>query len=540
MEGLVGMGLAGPRTRTRMTGENSGTKWFNLNRRAIRQIPPDSTVLMLVPWCNCNCSLSAARKRFGAASFRQGFTTDMDLLLTHGYFLFEDPKELQIMKPYPPLGILYISSHLRRKGVQVKVFDSTFGSRDRLFEILRQGPPAVLGVYANLMTRSNVLEILRVAKESGWQTVAGGPEPSAYVPEYLNAGADVVVIGEGEVTIEELLPVLRAGSRESLHRVDGIAFRDSEGNITQTKPRQQLPDIDAQPWPDREAIDMGQYVATWRKHHGMGSVSLITARGCPYHCRWCSHEVFGKTHRRRKPASVADELEWLIDRYQPDMAWMADDVFTIHPGWLSQYADELKRRRLKLPFECISRADRLNAKVVETLAELGCFRVWIGSESGSQRVLNAMERGVTVEQVHSAVSLCRSRGIQTGMFLMWGYEGEELEDIEATVQHVKRTNPDIFFTTVAYPIKGTPYFAEVAGRVEALKPWNVSSDREVRVRGRHSRRFYSFADRLLRSEGGIERMQGEPDVDFLAIHNLQSEAALAREGLYESISEKEA
>ncbi|MGB7849107.1 MAG: radical SAM protein [Candidatus Acidiferrum sp.] len=464
----------------------------------------------------------------------------MDLLLTHGYFLFDDAKELQIMKPYPPLGILYICSHLRRKGFQVEVFDSTFSSRDRLFEVLRQGPPAVLGIYANLMTRSNVIEILRVAKNLGWQTVVGGPEPSAYIPEYLNAGADVVVIGEGEATLEELIPVLRAGSWESLHRVDGIAFHNPDGNILQTKPRDQLPDIDAQPWPDREAIDMGQYVATWRKHHGMGSVSLITARGCPYHCRWCSHEVFGKTHRRRKPASVADELEWLIGRYQPDMAWMADDVFTIHPGWLSQYAEELRRRRLQLPFECISRADRLSPKVIETLAEMGCFRVWIGSESGSQRVLDAMQRGVTVEQVQSAVVLCRSHGIQTGMFLMWGYEGEELEDIEATVQHVKRTNPDLFFTTVAYPIKGTPYFSEIAGRVEALKPWRVSSDREVRIRGRHSRRFYNFADRLLHSEVELERMRAKPGVDLPAILKLQSDIADARAGLQASISEKEA
>jgi anaerobic magnesium-protoporphyrin IX monomethyl ester cyclase len=464
----------------------------------------------------------------------------MDLLLTHGYFLFEDAKELQIMKPYPPLWILYISSHLRRKGLQVEVFDSTFSSREQLFEVLRQGPPAVLGVYANLMTRSNVIAILQVAKESGWQTVVGGPEPSAYIPEYLNAGADVIVIGEGEVTLEELVKVLRAGGSESLNRVDGIAFRNSDGTIIQTKPREQIRDIDAQPWPDREAIDVERYVATWRKHHGMGSVSLITARGCPYHCRWCSHEVFGKTHRRRKPASVADELEWLMERYQPDMAWMADDVFTIHPGWLSQYADELKRRRLKLPFECISRADRLNPRVIETLAEMGCFRVWIGSESGSQRLLDAMERGVTVEQVQSAVAICRSRGIQTGMFLMWGYEGEEVEDIEATVQHVKRTNPDIFFTTIAYPIKGTPYFSEVAGKVEALKPWNVSSDREVRVRGRHSRQFYGFADRLLRSEVELERMQANPAIDVPAIQRLQSDIAHARAGLQSSISEKEA
>jgi anaerobic magnesium-protoporphyrin IX monomethyl ester cyclase len=461
----------------------------------------------------------------------------MDLLLTHGYFLFEDPKELQIMKPYPPLGILYICSHLKKKGIGVEVFDSTFRSRDELLQILRQGPPSILGIYANLMTRSNVLEILGAAKEAGWRTLVGGPEPSAYLAEYLNAGADVVVIGEGEVTLEELVPVMQDGCRESLSAVDGIAFLSPDRNVVRTKPREQLRDIDAQPWPDREAIDMGRYVATWRKHHGMGSVSLITARGCPYHCRWCSHEVFGKTHRRRKPASVVDEIEWLIERYRPDMAWMADDVFTIHPGWLSQYAGELKQRGLKIPFECISRADRLNPKIIETLAEIGCFRIWIGSESGSQRILDAMDRGVTVEEVQSAVALCRSNGIQTGMFLMWGYEGEELDDIEATVQHVKRTNPDIFFTTVAYPIKGTPYFAEVAGRVEALKPWNLGSDREVRLRDRHSRRFYSFADRLLRSEVELEKMQGKPDLDSPAVQKLQHEIADARAGLQASISE---
>lgn len=444
-----------------------------------------------------------------------------------------------MMKPYPPLGILYICSHLRKKGVNAEVFDSTFSSRQKLYDLLREGPPSVLGVYANLMTRSNVIEILKVAKEAGWRTLVGGPEPSAYVQEYLAAGADVVVIGEGELTLEELVPTLRASAFDELHQIDGIAFRSPDGSVVRTKPRAQIGDIDAQPWPARESIDMAKYVEVWRKHHGMGSVSLITARGCPYHCRWCSHEVFGKTHRRRKPVSVVDELEWLIDRYQPQMAWMADDVFTIHHGWLFQYADELKRRGLKLPFECISRADRLNLKVVETLAEMGCFRVWIGSESGSQRILDAMERGVTVEQVQSSVALCRSAGIQTGMFLMWGYEGEDLSDIEATVEHVKRTDPDIFFTTVSYPIKGTPYFSDVAERVENSKAWQESSDREFKVRDRHSREFYRFADKLLRSEVELERLTHKPNADDAALALLRCGIAEARAGLQATIAEVE-
>ena len=464
----------------------------------------------------------------------------MDILLTHGYFLYEDPKELQIMKPYPPLGILYICSHLRNKGFQAEVFDSTFSSRKELVGLLQKGPPSVLGIYANLMTRGNVVEILRVAKECGWQTAVGGPEPGAYVNEYLAAGADVVVTGEGEITLEEVIPALKSGDRSCLVSIDGIAYQTVEGSVVRNKPRTQIADIDAQPWPARELIDMQRYMDVWRTHHGMGSVSLITARGCPYHCRWCSHEVFGKTHRRRKPASVADELEWLMGRYHPEMAWMADDVFTIHHGWLFQYAQELKNRGLRLPFECISRADRLNEKVVATLAEMGCFRVWIGSESGSQRILDAMERGVTVNEVHNAVALCRSAAIQTGMFLMWGYEGEELSDIEATVEHVKNTNPDIFFTTVAYPIKGTPFFSEVADRVETPLAWEKSSDRDFRIRNRHSRQFYRFADKLLRSEVELHRLGSKTDADGATLASLRNGIAEARAGLQATMAEVEA
>jgi anaerobic magnesium-protoporphyrin IX monomethyl ester cyclase len=465
----------------------------------------------------------------------------MDLLLTHGYFLYEDPKELQIMKPYVPLGILYLASHLRARNFDVEVFDTTFASRQELLSLLQATPPAVLGVYANLMTRSSVVQILRAAKEAGWRTVVGGPEPGAYVEEYLSAGADVVVIGEGEITLEELLPILRGDSLQALHHVNGIAFRGEDGNICRTAPRSQIPDIDGQPWPSRESVPMERYIETWRRHHGTGSVSIITARGCPYDCRWCSHAVYGKTHRRRKPASVVDELEWILNRYSPDMLWIADDVFTIHHGWLAQFAAEMRRRNLKVPFECISRADRLNAQVADLLAELKCFRIWIGSESGSQRVLDAMQRGVTTTQVRDAVEVCKSRGIQTGMFLMWGYEGEEMEDIEATIRHVKRTRPDIFFTTVAYPIRGTPYFEDVADRVMTTKAWADGSDRDFRIRGRRSRRFYQNADKLLRAEVELDnQLRSDPAAGDSIVVELRDRIAQAREGLRETCLEPEA
>ncbi|MGH9557739.1 MAG: B12-binding domain-containing radical SAM protein, partial [Bryobacteraceae bacterium] len=251
---------------------------------------------------------------------------------------------------------------------------------------------------------------------------------------------------------------------------------------------------------------------------------VITARGCPYHCRWCSHSVYGKTHRRRSPASVAEEVAWIAKRYEPEMLWIADDVFTIHPGWIAKYAEEMCRRDLRIPFECITRADRVNVEIAETLARLGCFRVWIGSESGSQKILDAMQRGVRVEQVQRAVSLLRDQGIETGMFLMWGYEGEDLADIEATVEHVKNCRPDVFLTTVAYPIKGTPYYDKVASRLVQIGDWSESTGRDVRIAGRHSRRFYQFADQLIRSESA----------------GSAAEAEAARAGLRESFAEVEA
>jgi len=423
------------------------------------------------------------------------------------------------MKPYPPLGLLYLSSYLRSRGFEAEIYDSTFGSRNELFRLLDQGPVGVLGIYGNLMTRANVLAIADRARAAGWLVMLGGPEPSNYPSEYLSAGVDVIIAGEGELAVERLL---RSGfAPAAWPAIPGLLYLDCDGAVHRTGPAELLADLDAQPWPDRERIDIEQYLKTWRSHHGMSSISVITARGCPYRCNWCSHSVYGHTHRRRSPKAVVDEIEWAIGRYSPEMLWIADDVFTIHHGWLAEYGAEMKRRGIRIPFECITRADRMNEKVAATLADLACMRVWIGSESGSQRILDAMQRGVTVEQVQKAVALAKQNGIQTGMFLMWGYEGEEISDIEATIEHVKTCRPDVFFTTVSYPIKGTPYFEKVSQRLVSIRPWAQSTDRDFAVTGRHSRTFYRRADELLRSE-----MATKPDA--AAIHAAREALQLTR------------
>ncbi|RPH55085.1 MAG: radical SAM protein [Lysobacterales bacterium] len=452
-----------------------------------------------------------------------------DLLLTHGYFLSEDEKEQQIMKPYPPLGLLSLSAYLKTHGYSVDVYDSTFGAKPELLRRFQESTGGVVGVYTNLITRRNVLEIIAAARSSGWTVILGGPESANYPAEYLSAGADVVVFGEGEAALAELLPALASVGPRRLSGVRGIVFRNDAGEPVHTAERPKIPDLDALPFPDREAIDHQKYLDVWRQHHGASSINLITARGCPYRCTWCSHAVYGYSHRRRSPSNVAQEVAWIVDRYNPDQLWYADDVFTISHPWLQRYAAELKSRGLHLPFETITRADRLQSEAaVQALKDLGCYRIWIGSESGSQRVLDAMERGVTVEQVRSAVSLAQKYGIKVGMFLMWGYEGEELEDIAATVEHVKLTNPDVFFTTVAYPIKGTPYFDTVSDRLDLPLAWANASDRDYVIAGRRGKDYYRLADLWLRSEVDAHRASA---IDPERAAQLSDTATKAREEL---------
>lgn len=424
-----------------------------------------------------------------------------DILLTHGYFLSEDEKERQIMKPYPPLGLLYLSAYLKRTGFSVEVFDSTFAERADLVTRFAQSPGGLVGIYTNLMTRRSILEIVRAAKRYRWTVVLGGPESANYGLEYLDAGADVIVVGEGELTLTELVPAIAKLGAHRLHEVRGLVFRDETGALVRTTERAKIPDLDSLPFPDREAIDHHRYLDAWKTHHGASSINLITARGCPYKCNWCSHAVYGYTHRRRSPANVADEVQWIVERYDPDQVWYADDVFTISHPWLANYTAELKRRGIHRPFETITRADRLqSADAARMLRELGCYRIWIGSESGSQKILDAMQRGVKVEQVRLACRLAHEHGIQVGMFLMWGYEGEELDDIAATVEHVKLSNPDVFFTTVSYPIKGTGYFDKVRDKVQLPIAWADASDRDYVVAGRRGKDYYKLADVWLRNE----------------------------------------
>ena len=455
----------------------------------------------------------------------------MDLLLTHGYFLAEDEHEKRIMKPYPPLGVLYLSAFLKSKGYDVGLFDSTFRTRQELFRYVRSHRPAIVGIYCNLMTKLNVLELIRFCKKEGLTVVLGGPEPAFYTNEFLDFGADVIVLGEGELTMRQLLEQIPVHGVNLLHQVPGIAFKDRMGAVVHTEARPVVKNLDDLPFPDRESIDLQTYISTWRKVHKLGAISLITARGCPYTCKWCSHAVYGFTHRRRSPKNVVDEVEHLIESYHPDLLWIADDVFTINHRWLFEYSREMKHRGLKIPFECISRADRVNDEVLRTMSELGCFRIWFGSESGSQRILDAMSREVTTREIASVTKIAQQYGIEVGLFVMLGYTGETIEDIEATIAHLKSTNADTFLTTVAYPIKGTSYYNEIESALKTDLSWEKRTERDFKVTGRYSDRFYWFAQRRMGNEVRYHRLSQNGSGKIIQRTSALTKAKIAHVGM---------
>jgi len=433
----------------------------------------------------------------------------MKVLLTHGYFLNEDSTEQRIMKPYAPLGILYISAYLKEHGIDNKIFDTTFSSKEELKKYLVNEKPDYIAIYVNLMTKINVLDIIVYIKSTdsikNAKIILGGPEVRYNANDLLEHGADCVVIGEGEATMLELITTLESKNEYNLKSINGIGFKDEKSKIIFNAERSLISDIDTLPFPNRSGIDISKYQEAWKNHHNLDAISVSTMRGCPYTCKWCSRAVYGLTYRRRSPEKVVEELIQIKAEYNPDTIWFVDDVFTISHKWLTGFNEELKRNNLKIKYECITRADRMNEDVIKTMKETGCFRVWIGAESGSQRIIDAMDRRVKVEQVREMIQLAKKHVIETGTFIMLGYPGETEKDIEETISHLKKSDPDLFTITVAYPIRGTELFEEIEANQLNVFDWEKQTDRERDFKRTYPRKYYNYAVRRVVNEVKFHR-----------------------------------
>ncbi|MEM1322322.1 MAG: radical SAM protein [Bacteroidota bacterium] len=460
----------------------------------------------------------------------------MKVVFTHAYFLNADPKEQAINKPYPPLGLLYLSAWLEQNGYDNDIFDSTFSSFESQQQFLLDKQPDVIAIYTNLMTKLGVVDLVKFIRSqpslAQSLVVIGGPDVTYNIENYLGLGADAIVIGEGEQTMLELVQACDNGLRPQFGHIPGLAYRDADGHIIRTVKRSHLRAVDELPMPNRHKIDLHKYLDIWKTHHGRSSISVSTQRGCPYTCRWCSTAVYGQSYRRRSPAMVAEELAFLKAEYNPDQLWFVDDVFTVSHKWLAGLRDELQKRNVRIPFECITRAERMNEEVIQMLDDCGCFRVWIGAESGSQRILDAMDRRVDAEQVQKMIVATRAKGIETGTFIMLGYPGETEEDIHLTLEHLRKSNPDLFTITIAYPIKGTGLYEEVEEKRLQELDWTKSTDRDFDFERSYPRPYYDYAVRWVVNGLLLHKARLNPESSLVQRLKLELKMRAARAGMW--------
>jgi radical SAM superfamily enzyme YgiQ (UPF0313 family) len=424
-----------------------------------------------------------------------------DVLLTHSYHLYYDRKQTRKMQPYPPLGTLYAAALLRRAGISVALFDTMLNDPERHFqEALAQHRPRIVVVYEdnfNFLTkmcltrmRDAAYHILELSRAAGATVLVNGSDASDHTLDYLHRGFHHVLLGEAEETLSDLVLHLLQGKGPAPPSISGLAFLNASGDLVRTPRRPLLRDLDALPFPARDLIDLEQYRTAWQENHGRFSLNIVSSRGCPYRCNWCAKPIYGDSFAVRSAHSVAEEMRQLKHEFGATHLWFADDIFGLRAQWVRDLADEVARLDAAIPFKMQSRVDLMTPENARALRRAGCAEAWLGVESGSQKVLDAMDKGTRVEQIAKARANLRAQGIRACYFLQFGYPGETWEDIRKTVALVRETRPDDIGVSVSYPLPGTRFFERVQAQLGSKTNWSDSDDLSMMFQGAYTDNFY--------------------------------------------------
>lgn len=425
-----------------------------------------------------------------------------DVLLTHSYHLYYDRKQTRKMQPYPPLGTLYAAALLRSAGISVAVFDTMLNDPENGFEsALAQHRPRVVVVYEdnfNFLSkmclsrmREVAYRILESSQRFGAVALVNGSDASDHATEFLRKGFRYVLLGEAEWTLLEAATLLLSGDEPDVTRVPGLAYLDSKtGELVRTERRTLMRDLDRLPFPARDLIPIGRYREAWKHAHGYFSLNIVASRGCPYRCNWCAKPIYGNSFSVRSAKSVAEEMRELKRNCGAEHLWFADDIFGLRPRWLSDLAKEVEALDAAVPFKMQSRVDLMTADNARALRRAGCAEVWMGAESGSQKILDAMDKDTRVEHISIARENLRREGIRACYFLQFGYPGETWEDIQATIRLVHDTRPDDVGVSVSYPLPGTKFFDRVHAQLGEKTNWSDSEDLAMMFQGAYTNEFY--------------------------------------------------
>lgn len=423
----------------------------------------------------------------------------MKLLFTHSYFYKLDAKQWRFKQPYPPLGTILAASVMRSKGHQVVFFDTSLrDGPDEVIPLLAKEKPDCVIIYDdgfNYLTKmclTNMREAaFRMAEESkklGCVVIASSSDAADHYSKYFQHGVDFVVKGEGEITLSELISSLE--KKVDVGNISGIVFKKNGEEIT-TAPRSVLKDLDELPLPAWDLIDIESYRSIWLKHHGYFSLNLATTRGCPFKCNWCAKPIYGNRYTSRSPEHVASEIEMLLIKYSPDHFWMSDDIFGLKPGWVQEFSEVVQRKQLRFRYKIQSRVDLLlQEDTVDALVGSGAETIWVGAESGAQKILDAMDKGTTVNQIYEATRLMKQKGIRVGFFIQFGYLGEKKEDIDATLKMILDLMPDEMGISVSYPLPGTKFYEKVKDQLKEKQNWSDSDDLALMFRSTYSPAYY--------------------------------------------------
>lgn len=478
-----------------------------------------------------------------------------EVLFGQSYYLRFDPKLWEAMQPYPPLGTLYAAAYVRERGYDVALFDAMLAdSEERWAEALDRHQPRFAVLYEDnfnylskmclLRMREAAITMARMARERGCTVILCGADATDHADLYFAANVDFVLQGEGEITLGELLDSLTGRSQQPVEEILGLGrvvngeqwtvnsgqksrspgtkwsgevggqeasiarttsnssdLLSTDHRLLFTAPRPLIRDVDSLPRPAWDLVDIEHYRRVWLERHGYYSMNMVTTRGCPYHCNWCAKPIWGQRYNSRSPEAVAGELKWLKETYHPDHIWFVDDIMGLRPGWMARFADEIERRDARVPFKCLSRVDLLlRDGDIDALRRAGCQIVWVGAESGSQKILDAMEKGTRVEQIYEASRRLHAAGVKVAFFLQFGYPGETRADIEKTLQMVRDCQPDDIGMSVSYPLPGTKFYDRVHDELGAKQNWQDSADLAMLYQGPYATEFYRHLHTVLHKE----------------------------------------
>jgi len=409
-----------------------------------------------------------------------------DVLLTHSYHLPYDPKQVRKMQPYLPLGTLYAAAVLRSHDISVAVFDTML--RDPVVGFpaaLKRHAPRLVAIYEDdfnflskmCLTRMRELAwwMIDAARRCGATVIVHGSDASDHAEEYLQHGAACVLIGEAERTLAEVCRHFLQSNGPG--EVDGLVTLDTAKRAVRR--REPLPKASSWlnlPEPARDLVDVAPYRNAWQNAHGYFSMNAVASRGCPYRCNWCAKPISGDRFHVRPAESVAEEILRLKSAYGAQHIWFGDDIFALNHHWAEQFAREMHKRNCVVPFKIQARADLMTEPTVDALQRAGCAEVWMGVESGSQKILDAMDKGLLVNEVITARARLQRVGIHACYFLQFGYPGETWKDIEQTISLVRRTRPYDVGVSVSYPLPNTRFYDEVQAELGRKRNWTHSDD----------------------------------------------------------------